>query len=193
MYANSFSITIAGSEGTATALAGATFLLSRHPREYERAVTEVRRAFDSEADITSSTVFASAPFIEAVLQETMRLYPPVSITMPRRVPHGGATIDGRFVVAGTTVGVNHLSCYRSSCNFEDAMSFRPERWLRPSGKDASSDENFEAFRESDIPVNTASLIPSPNIISHHIPSQRSNKKPRAFFVRSTKLSGQKSG
>lgn len=160
MYANSFSITIAGSEGTATALAGATFLLSRHPREYERAVTEVRRAFSSETDITSSMVFASAPFIDAVLQETMRLYPPVSITMPRRVPQGGATIDGRFVAAGTTVGVNHLSCYRSSCNFEDAMSFRPERWLRASAKGASHDDSFGAFRESDIPVTTKSLAPS---------------------------------
>lgn len=146
MYANSFSITIAGSEGTATALAGATFLLLRHPREYRRAVDEVRKAFISDPDITSSKVSASVPFIEAVLQETMRLYPPVSITMPRRVPGGGATIDGRFVAAGATVGVNHLSCYRSSWNFEDAMSFRPERWLRASGKDACPDDNFGAFQ-----------------------------------------------
>lgn len=146
MYANSFSITIAGSEGTATALAGATFLLLRHPREYQRAVNEIRRAFKSEADITSSRVLTSVPFIEAVLEEAMRLYPPVSITMPRRAPEGGATIDGRYVTAGTTVGVNHLSCYKSSCNFEDAMSFRPERWLRANLKDMSSDDNFAAFQ-----------------------------------------------
>lgn len=146
MYANSFSITIAGSEGTATALAGATFLLLRHPHEYQRAVNEVRKECPSEADITSSRVLANVPFIEAVLLETMRLYPPVSITMPRRVPEGGATIDGRFVTSGTTVGVNHLSCYRSSCNFENATSFRPERWLRASGKDACPDDNFAAFQ-----------------------------------------------
>lgn len=156
MYANSFSITIAGSEGTATALAGATFLLLRHPGQYQRAVNEVRGAFHNEAEITSSRICASVPFIEAVLQEAMRLYPPVSITMPRRVPEGGAIIDGRFVAAGTTVGVNHLSCYRSSSNFENAMEFRPERWLRSNGKDAShSDDNLkfandkkEAMRKS---------------------------------------------
>lgn len=146
MFANSFSITIAGSEGTATALAGATFLLLRHSREYRRAVNEVRKAFSSEAEITSNKVSASLPFIEAVLQETMRLYPPVSITMPRRVPEGGETIDGRFVAAGTTVGVNHLSCYRSSCNFDDARRFRPERWLRTSGKHPCADDNFGAFQ-----------------------------------------------
>lgn len=146
MYANSFSITIAGSEGTATALAGATFLLLKHPREYRRAVNEVRRAFSTEADMISSRISASAPFIDAVLQEAMRLYPPVSITMPRRVPQGGGTIDGRFVAAGTTVGVNHLSCYRSSCNFEDAVAFRPERWLRVGGKDPCPGDNFGAFQ-----------------------------------------------
>ncbi|KAI7789082.1 benzoate 4-monooxygenase cytochrome P450 [Diaporthe eres] len=146
MYANSFSITIAGSEGTATALAGATFLLLRHPREYQRAANEVRQEFIREADIQSSRVLANVPFIEAVLQETMRLYPPVSITMPRRVPEGGATIDGRFVTAGTTVGVNHLSCYRSCRNFENATSFRPERWLRASREEAYPDDNFAAFQ-----------------------------------------------
>ncbi|KAH8765545.1 putative benzoate 4-monooxygenase cytochrome P450, partial [Diaporthe sp. PMI_573] len=146
MYANSFSITIAGSEGTATALAGATFLLLRHPGQYQRAVDEVRRAFHTEAEMTSRRISARVPFIEAILQEAMRLYPPVSITMPRRVPEGGAIIDGRFVAAGTTVGVNHLSCYRSSHNFEDAMDFWPERWLRVDGKDANSSDNFGAFQ-----------------------------------------------
>lgn len=146
MYANSFSITIAGSEGTATALAGATFLLLRHPGHYQRAVDEVRREFHTEAEMTSSGICARVPFIEAVLQEAMRLYPPVSITMPRRVPEGGAIIDGRFVSVGITVGVNHLSCYRSSHNFKDAMDFWPERWLHADGKDANTRDNLGAFQ-----------------------------------------------
>lgn len=146
MYANSFSITIAGSEGTATALTGATFLLLRHISEYQRAVNEVRREFSSETEITSSKVLKCLPFLEAVMQEAMRLYPPVSITMPRRVPDPGEIIDERFVAGGTTVGVNHLSCYRSACNFEDNMSFRPERWLRASGKEHSVGDNFDAFQ-----------------------------------------------
>lgn len=146
MYANAFSITIAGSEGTATALAGATFLLLRHPEQYQRAANKIRGAFHTENEITSSEICARVPFIDSILQETMRLYPPVSITMPRRVPEGGAIIDGRFVASGTTVGINHLSCYRSSSNFENAVDFRPERWLRGNGKGLSTVDNFEAFR-----------------------------------------------
>jgi cytochrome P450 len=136
MYANAFSISIAGSEGTATALSGATFLLLRHPDAYRRAVDEVRGAFAAETDMTSASMAGKLPFLDAVLNESMRLYPPVAITLPRRVPEGGETVDGRFVPAGYTVGVNHLACYRSALNFEDPDAFRPERWL-PNDKTMS--------------------------------------------------------
>ncbi|KAK0718474.1 putative benzoate 4-monooxygenase cytochrome P450 [Lasiosphaeria miniovina] len=130
MYTNAFSISIAGSESTATTLTGTTFLLLRHPHAYRRVVEEVRSAFASESDITSNSLSAAGklPFLEAVLNESMRLYPPVAITLPRRVPAGGETIDGRFVPGGYTVGVNHLACYRSEVNFAEASAFRPERW-----------------------------------------------------------------
>ncbi|KAG8408382.1 hypothetical protein J3459_017854 [Metarhizium acridum] len=143
MYANAFSISIAGSEGTATALSGATFLLLRHPDAYRRAVDEIRSTFATEADITASNMAGKLAFLDAVLNEAMRLYPPVPITLPRRVPANGEVIDGCFVPAGYTVGVNHLACYRSDSNFEDAGKFRPERWLDESGNDAG--ESFKPF------------------------------------------------
>ncbi|KAK3303879.1 putative benzoate 4-monooxygenase cytochrome P450 [Chaetomium strumarium] len=142
MYTNAFSISIAGSEGTATALAGATFLLLRHSEAHREAVREVRGVFTAETDITSANIVGRLPFLEAVLHESMRLYPPVAITLPRRVPEGGETVDGRFVPAGYTVGVNHLACYRSALNFEDPDVFRPERWLDGSG---TTTEAFKPF------------------------------------------------
>lgn len=141
MYANAFSITIAGSEGTATALAGATYLLLRHPEAHRRAVDEVRAAFAAESEITmGGSTALKLPFLDAVLHEALRLYPPVAITFPRRVPAGGEVIDGRFVPEGYLVGVNHLACYRSERNFKQATAFRPERWLESvSGKGGQGD------------------------------------------------------
>lgn len=143
MYANAFSISIAGSEGTATTLSGATFLLLRHPDAHRRLVDEIRGNFAAETDITASNTAEKLPFLSAVLNESVRLYPPVAITLPRRVPANGEVIDGRFVPAGYTVGVNHLACYRSGSNFEDAGAFRPERWLDGCGTD--SHECFKPF------------------------------------------------
>lgn len=59
----------------------------------------------------------------------MRLYPPVAVTLPRVVPSGGEIIDGLYVPAGTTVGVNHLATYHSEKNFHRPRDFVPERWL----------------------------------------------------------------
>ena len=132
MYANAFSLTGAGSESTATALASVTFLLLRHPKAYRRVVNEVRDAFQNMSDISVDSTAGTLPFLDAVLSEAMRLYPPVAITFPRQVPPGGEVIDGRFVPGGYIVGVNHLACYRSEANFKDAMQFHPERWLEKS-------------------------------------------------------------
>lgn len=90
MYTNAFSISIAGSDGTATALMGAIYLmLQARGDAYRRADAEVLEAFSIESDITSSNVSPSTlPCLDAILHEVMRLYPPVAITFPRRVPEG---------------------------------------------------------------------------------------------------------
>ena len=131
IHVNAFSLSIAGSESTATALSGAVFLVLKHPSVYERAVREVHAAHQSVEDVTLASTLKLA-YLDAVITETLRLYPPVAITMPRRVPvsaAAGETVAGAFVPAGTTVGVNHYSAYRHPDNFHRANEFLPERWL----------------------------------------------------------------
>lgn len=50
--------------------------------------------------------------------------------MQRVVPVGGAVIDGHYVPAGTTVAISPWVAGRSSKNFFQPDSFRPERWLK---------------------------------------------------------------
>lgn len=50
--------------------------------------------------------------------------------LSKEVPKGGDTIDGKFIPAGTAIGVNISSMLRSKAVFgEDADMFRPERFL----------------------------------------------------------------
>ena len=132
---NAFSLSIAGSESTATLLSGATFYLLTNGQAYATLVKEVRTAFSSEYEITLAST-NNLPYLEAVLSESLRLYPPVAGTLPRQVPPGGETIDGAYVPAGTAVGVNHFSCYRHPQNFHRPNEFLPERWL-PGTRDAA--------------------------------------------------------
>lgn len=130
MVVNAFSIAIAGSDGTATALSASVYLLLTHKTTHQQLQSLLRQTFKAEEDITTSALSGDrVPLLDAVIQEAMRLYPPVAVTLPRVVPPGGETIDGLFVPDGTTVGVNHLAAYRSERNFGKASEFHPERWL----------------------------------------------------------------
>lgn len=90
---------IAGSETTATALSGACYHLAQNPKCYARAAEEVRSTYSSEEEITLLTV-KSTPYLQACIEEAMRLFPPVPSALHRVVPRGGAVIHGSFVPEG---------------------------------------------------------------------------------------------
>ncbi|KAK1751504.1 cytochrome P450 [Echria macrotheca] len=131
LYLNAQLLCIAGSETTASLLAGAVHFLSRPENQHhkKRLVAELHTQFASEGDITPTSLGQRAPFLAAVLNECLRLYPPGAINMPRTVPRGGATIDGRYVPAGSVVGIAQFAAYRSSRHWVDPLTFAPERWL----------------------------------------------------------------
>ena len=86
----------AGSETLATILAGATWLLLKHPYHLEKVTNEIRSSFSSDADITVSSV-RSLTYMLAVMEESMRMFPATPMTGDRRSPKGGAVVRGRFV------------------------------------------------------------------------------------------------
>lgn len=90
---------IAGSETIATFLSGCTFYLLKNRHVYDKLVHEIRTAFRTEADITFSAL-QTLPYLEAVVNESFRLYPPVAIGLPRVVPEGGAMICDHYIPEG---------------------------------------------------------------------------------------------
>lgn len=129
LRANASILIIAGSETTATLLAGVTFLLLTNPDKMEKLVNEVRTAFESETEITLTSVAGKLPYMLACLNEALRRYPPVAIGLPRVTPEGGAIIDGKFVPEGTVVSCWQWASNHSTINFEDPFAYKPERWL----------------------------------------------------------------
>ncbi|KAJ0325640.1 hypothetical protein COL922a_013629 [Colletotrichum nupharicola] len=89
---NANTIFVAGSDTTATLMTAATFYLLSNPEAYKRAVTEVRSAFQSAAEINFTNATARLPYLLAVLNETFRLYPPVPSVNERMVPNTGERI-----------------------------------------------------------------------------------------------------
>ena len=89
-------VILAGSETSATLLSGLIFHLLKNPDAYTKITREVRTAFSSEFEMNFMTV-AKLPYLQACIEEGLRIYPPVPMSQPRITPDEGATINGRFV------------------------------------------------------------------------------------------------
>ena len=120
---------VAGSETTATLLSGVTYQLLKNPEVLEKLVAEIRCAFTHSDEITMVSV-NNLKYQPAVLDEALRIMPPLATAVVYVVPSDeGRVVGGHFVPGGAKVGVPRWAASRSSLNFRDSESFIPERWL----------------------------------------------------------------
>ena len=123
---------IAGSETTATSLCGMTYYLSRNPEAYNKLATEVRTAFKTYGEINAKSTEA-LPYLQAAIWESLRVFPPVPIGMPRISP--GDMVDGKFVPKGAVVYISPWAATKSESNFAKPYEYHPERWIDPEWQD----------------------------------------------------------
>ncbi|KAJ5540699.1 cytochrome P450 monooxygenase, partial [Penicillium frequentans] len=142
LQSNGNILIIGGSETTATLLAGVTYLLLSNPVALQRLTVEVRSTFQSEQEITMTSV-NQLTYMLACLNEALRVYPPVPTGLPRVTPAGGRTILGRFVPQGTIVALHHWALYHNEKHFTDPNLYRPERFL---GDPRYEDDDFEILQ-----------------------------------------------
>ena len=129
---------IAGSETTATLLSGATYHLLQNPAKMARLQDEVRSAFGSLDEMTLIST-SKLPYLHAVIEESLRMYPPVADMLPRRTPAEGEMVAGQWVPGNTVVGVHHWSTYRDPKNFAQPDTFAPERFLPDAPSEFAQD------------------------------------------------------
>jgi len=96
LEANLALMTMAGSETSATTMSAATYYLATNKSAASKASAEIRTAFTSEKEISWAKV-QKLPYLTAVIKETLRLYPPTPVGLPRRVISEGETIMGHFI------------------------------------------------------------------------------------------------
>lgn len=70
------------------------------------------------------------PYLEAVINEGLRVHSTSSLGLPRIAPEGGLTVRGMHFPAGTVLSVPTYTIHRDKETWgQDADEFRPERWL----------------------------------------------------------------
>ncbi len=120
--ANVLTFIIAGHETTARALSWALDLLARTPHHQDRVFEEIR-----DVDLADPAWMKSAPWTRAVIDETMRLYPPAPTFLRRAL--GPDEICGRKIPADTGVSISPYVLHRHKLLWDDPDAFRPERFL----------------------------------------------------------------
>ncbi|EAL89380.1 cytochrome P450 [Aspergillus fumigatus Af293] len=129
---NFSAIMLAGFHTTQNALCAVIYLVLTHPEAHVKLVQELQTAFASADDI-SGDVAAQLPYLNAVITEALRLYPPVPLGGPRVSP--GAYVDGVYIPAGTEICTSLFALHHNPEYFSSPYEFLPERWTEPGSTD----------------------------------------------------------
>ncbi len=123
----------AGHDTTAATVSWLFSLIGRYPEVYDKLEREIDETLEGRAP-TSDDLFDDMPYLDKVVKETLRLYPPAWFG-PRRA-RKEFSIYGHRIPANTHVAYCSWMTHRMPEIFENPEAFRPERF---------SDENYRAL------------------------------------------------
>ncbi len=119
------SIFLAGHETTAITLSWAFYLVGSHPEVEARLHEELDRILKGRSPNFADV--ANLTYTRAVIDETLRLYPPVHVFSRQAV--GADEIAGQPVPAGSYITISSWLLHRHKLYWEDPETFNPDRFL----------------------------------------------------------------
>ncbi|KAH0566000.1 hypothetical protein GP486_000591 [Trichoglossum hirsutum] len=76
------------------------------------------------------------PYLDAVVKEGLRCFPPIPMSLPRYVPQGGRFIEGYRLPANMIVSCQPFTLNQiDTAVFPEPTRFIPERWLEKTGSE----------------------------------------------------------
>jgi len=122
---------IAGSDTTSNSFSAITYFVASNPRVQKKLQSELDEALRGEDDPASSyEVVKNLPYLNAVIDEGLRMHSTSGIGLPRIVPEGGMKIRDHFFEQGTVLSVPTYTIHRDVEAWgNDASVYRPERWF----------------------------------------------------------------
>uniref|UniRef100_K3X3K5 Cytochrome P450 n=1 Tax=Globisporangium ultimum (strain ATCC 200006 / CBS 805.95 / DAOM BR144) TaxID=431595 RepID=K3X3K5_GLOUD len=127
------SFLFAGKDTSSSAITYTFYALTQYPNVQQKLFDEIQSI--KSTNFTYEDI-KSLRYLDAVVSETMRLYPTVPTSVKKAVEDDHLP-DGTFIPGGINVMINQWYMGRHNSVFgDDLLTFRPERWLemktRPS-------------------------------------------------------------
>lgn len=94
----------AGGETTGIALSATVYFLCRNPDKLEKLRKELERMKKgNRSDRVAMKVAQDCPYLQAVIKESLRLFPATGLGLVRVIPKGGLTLTGYFFPEGVSL------------------------------------------------------------------------------------------
>ncbi|KAL6896980.1 cytochrome P450 [Trichoderma evansii] len=120
----------AGSHTTSATMTSITRLLAKHPQHIAKIRQELAPFVHDSQIIATQDEMARLEHLNAVINESFRLYPPVPTQIYRQTPSEGITIDDVYIPGSMSVIAPQYAIGRNEAIYTDANSFIPERWYQ---------------------------------------------------------------
>jgi len=125
----------AGVEATAITISSIFYFLLKNQHCYTKLKEELDSNLGDSKGPVSWAVAQNLPYLNAVINESMRCHMVTRLPFTRETPAGGLTVCGTWVPPGMSVSVYAPVVHQSREVFgEDVKVFRPERWLEDKEK-----------------------------------------------------------
>lgn len=116
------SLVSAGFETTSAALTWAVYALLEQPDVFARLREEL-----AELATLEFSALSRLPYLERVVKETLRLYPPAPAAL--RVATQDLTFAGLTIPKGQRLALSVYATHRQAASYPDPLRFDPDRWL----------------------------------------------------------------
>ncbi|WOH11787.1 hypothetical protein DCAR_0831279 [Daucus carota subsp. sativus] len=93
----------------------------------KRVKAELARVLGTKKNLEDSDIY-NLPYLKAIVEETLRLHPPAPILLPRKADRD-TDFMGYRIPKDTQVFINNWAIATDEDDWEDALSFKPERFL----------------------------------------------------------------
>jgi Cytochrome P450 len=136
-----------GSDTTGATLANALYYLASNPSTLKELQRQLDSLFSGAGEAFTYDQVRDIPYLEAIINETLRLKPAVPSGQQRVTPPVGLQIDEVWIPGDINVVVPQYTIQRDSRNFLEGEKFVPERWLvENKGKMVLNEQAYFPFQ-----------------------------------------------
>ncbi|UZJ56314.1 hypothetical protein CBS101457_005634 [Exobasidium rhododendri] len=138
---------VAGSDTSSNAMAMTLYQMLADHKYYDRVQEEVNSVFGNALADDLEKLIRMCPLLNACINETLRLWPPVASGLQRCTPSEGMTLpNGTYVPGNTVISSQTYVMQRDPRNFTEPDRFIPERWIeKPRDGEVFNIKAFAAF------------------------------------------------